>query len=134
MYRIGELAQRHEIKPDTLRYYEKHGLLSPSGRSDSGYRLYNDNDEVKLRFILRAKAVGFSLAQIRELLAIDASRAKWACQDVKGIVENKVAELERKIAELTQFRDSLQQLADACCGGPESAEHCSILEALEVQQ
>lgn len=134
MYRIGELAQRHEIKPDTLRYYEKHGLLSPSGRSDSGYRLYNDNDEVKLRFILRAKAVGFSLAQIRELLAIDASRTKWACQDVKGIVENKVAELERKIAELTQFRDSLQQLADACCGGPESAEHCSILEALEVQQ
>ncbi|MBY5923135.1 Zn(2+)-responsive transcriptional regulator [Ferrimonas balearica] len=134
MYRIGELAQRFEIKTDTLRYYEKHGLLSPSGRSDSGYRLYNDEDEVKLRFILRAKAVGFSLAQIQELLVIDASRAKWACQDVKGIVEKKVVELEQKIAELTQFRDSLQQLADACCGGPESAEHCSILEALEVRQ
>ncbi|MBY6187731.1 Zn(2+)-responsive transcriptional regulator [Marinobacter hydrocarbonoclasticus] len=134
MYRIGELAQRYEIKTDTLRYYEKHGLLAPSGRSDSGYRLYNDEDEVKLRFILRAKAVGFSLAQIHELLVIDASRAKWACHDVKSIVEKKVVELEQKIAELNQFRDSLQQLADACCGGPESAEHCSILDALEVRQ
>ncbi|MBY5992194.1 Zn(2+)-responsive transcriptional regulator [Ferrimonas balearica] len=133
MYRIGELAQRYEIKTDTLRYYEKHGLLAPSGRSDSGYRLYDEADEVKLRFILRAKGVGFTLAQIQELLMIDASRASWACQDVKAIVENKVVELERKMAELKQFRDSLQQLADACCGGPESAEHCSILDALEVR-
>ncbi|SHH97546.1 Zn(2+)-responsive transcriptional regulator [Ferrimonas marina] len=133
MYKIGELAQAYQLKADTLRYYEKNGLLSPSGRSDSGYRLYSEDDALKLRFILKAKAVGFSLTEVQELLTIDENRAQWACQDVKGLVEAKVAQLEIKMAELTRFRDSLQELADACCGGSESAEHCSILDALEVQ-
>ncbi|GAA4887469.1 Zn(2+)-responsive transcriptional regulator [Ferrimonas pelagia] len=134
MFRIGELARQYQIKADTLRYYEKNGLLAPSERSASGYRLYSHADAVKLRFILKAKAVGFSLAEIQELLTIEANRSQWACQDVKGMVESKVAQLEVKMAELTRFRDSLQELADACCGGPESAENCSILDALEVRQ
>ncbi|ASJ98722.1 MULTISPECIES: Zn(2+)-responsive transcriptional regulator [Shewanella] len=131
MYRIGELAKQCEVKADTLRFYEKHGLLSPSMRSDSGYRLYTEHDAERLRFILRAKAVGFTLSEITELLSIDLDKSNWACADVKGMVDIKLANVEEKIAELNHFRVSLQRLSDACCGGPESAEHCSILEALE---
>ncbi|MCG9698251.1 Zn(2+)-responsive transcriptional regulator [Shewanella sp. Isolate11] len=132
MYRIGELAKSCEVKADTLRFYEKHGLLAPSMRSDAGYRLYTDADVERLRFILRAKAVGFTLAEITELLSIELDKSNWACADVKGMVDSKLADVEAKIAELNHFRVSLKRLSDACCGGPESAEHCSILEALET--
>ncbi|QIZ78581.1 Zn(2+)-responsive transcriptional regulator [Ferrimonas lipolytica] len=132
MYRIGELAKQYQINTDTLRYYEKNGLLVPSSRSDSGYRSYNEEDAKQLRFILRAKSVGFSLTEIQELINIDHNRSQWACQDVKGMVELKADVIQSKIDELIQFRDSLQGLAKACCGGSESAEHCSILDALEA--
>ncbi|MCL1056636.1 Zn(2+)-responsive transcriptional regulator [Shewanella gelidimarina] len=131
MYRIGELAQLCEVRTDTLRFYEKHGLLSPSSRTDSGYRIYTEADAERLRFILRAKAVGFTLAEIAELLSIELDKSNWACADVKGLVDDKLANVEAKIAELNHFQLSLQRLSQACCGGPESAEHCSILEALE---
>lgn len=131
MYRIGELAQLCEVKTDTLRFYEKHGLLSPSSRTESGYRIYTEADAERLRFILRAKAVGFTLAEIIELLSIELDKSNWACADVKGLVDDKLANVEAKIAELNHFQLSLQRLSQACCGGPESAEHCSILEALE---
>ena len=131
MYRIGELAQRYEVKTDTLRFYDKHGLLTPSSRSESGYRIYTEADAVRLRFILRAKAIGFSLTDIAELLSIELDKSNRACADVKEVVDIKLADVEAKIAELNYFRTSLQRLSDACCGGPESAEHCSILEALE---
>jgi len=131
MYRIGELAKLCEVKADTLRFYEKHGLFVPSSRSDSGYRLYNESDAERLRFILRAKAVGFTLAEITELLSIELDKSNWACADVKGLVDSKLIQVNEKISELNHFQVSLQRLSDACCGGPESAEHCSILEALE---
>ena len=131
MYRIGELAKQCEVKADTLRFYEKHGLLAPSSRTDSGYRIYTEADAERLRFIPRAKAVGFTLAEITELLSIELDKSNWACADVKGMVDDKLANVEAKIAELNHFQLSLQRLSQACCGGPESAEHCSILEALE---
>ncbi|MGL5359901.1 MAG: Zn(2+)-responsive transcriptional regulator [Shewanella sp.] len=131
MYRIGELAQLCEVKADTLRFYEKHGLLAPSYRSAASYRMYTEEDAARLRFILRAKAVGFTLSEIAELLSIELDKSQWVCADVKGRVETKLAQVEAKIAELSHFRSSLQALADACCGGPRSAEHCSILAALE---
>ncbi len=131
MYRIGEVAALFNVKADTLRFYEKHGLLAPSSRSDSGYRLYNDDDTAKLGFIIRAKAVGFSLNDIAELLSIELDKSNWACADVKGLVDSKLKQVQDKMAELAYFANSLGKLSDACCGGPESAEHCSILEALE---
>lgn len=131
MYRIGELAQSCQIKTDTLRFYEKHGLLTPSMRSEAGYRLYTEADASRLRFILRAKAVGFTLNEITDLLSIELDKANKACADVKEVVESKLADVEAKIAELMHFKKSLQRLSNACCGGPESAENCSILEALE---
>ena len=131
MYRIGELAAQFNVKTDTLRFYEKHGLLTPSSRSDAGYRLYNEEDTAKLGFIIRAKAVGFSLNDISELLSIELDKSNWACADVKGLVDSKLKQVQDKIDELAFFSNSLSKLSDACCGGPDSAEHCSILEALE---
>ncbi|MCF1427337.1 MAG: Zn(2+)-responsive transcriptional regulator [Shewanella sp.] len=131
MYRIGELARLCKVKADTLRFYEKHGLLPPSMRTDSGYRLYTEQDANRLRFILRAKAVGFTLSEISELLSIELNKSEWACADVKGLVDDKLAQVEARIVQLTEFQTTLQTLSRACCGGSESAEHCSILEALE---
>ena len=131
MYRIGELAKICDINSDTLRFYEKNSLLTPSSRSESGYRLYTEKDKDTLQFILRAKGVGFTLADIRELLSIEVNKADNACADVKVLVDTKLSDVEKKIAELIRFQTSLKRLSDACCGGTESAEHCTILEALE---
>ena len=132
MYHIGELAQRYNVKTDTLRFYDKHGLLTASSRSESGYRLYTEEDALHLAFILRAKAVGFSLADIAELLSIELDKASWHCSDVKAVVDSKLADIEAKIAELNYFRTSLQRLSYSCRGGSGSAEYCSILEGLET--
>ena len=131
MFRIGELAKRYGINADTLRFYEKHGLLAPSSRSDNGYRVYSAADEQKLAFILRAKAVGFSLGEITELLSIEVNKSQRVCSDVKDVVDDKLMQVNEKIAELERFRFSLQLLSDSCCGGSHSAEQCTILQALE---
>ena len=132
MLQIGQLAKQLGVKTDTLRFYEKNGLLAPSTRSESGYRYYNSADVKRAEFILRCKNVGFSLADIRELLSIRIDKAAHSCEDVKKTTVAKLKEVEERIAELQRFRDSLSTLEQACCGGPESAECCSILEALEV--
>ncbi|WP_105902252.1 Zn(2+)-responsive transcriptional regulator [Vibrio gangliei] len=131
MYKIGELAKLCGINNDTLRFYEKSGLLAPSSRSESGYRLYNEQDKQALLFILRAKKVGFNLSDIKELLEIEVDKASNSCSDVKQVVDAKLADVEQKLAELQQFQRSLQTLSSACCGGKGSAEQCTILEALE---
>jgi MerR family transcriptional regulator, Zn(II)-responsive regulator of zntA len=131
MYRIGELAKACNINHDTLRFYEKNALLTPSSRSESGYRLYTEKDKDILEFILRAKNVGFTLSEIKELLSIEVDKANNACADVKTLVDTKLQTVENKLAELIRFQASLKRLSDACCGGEESAEHCTILEALE---
>lgn len=131
MYRIGELARHFGVKADTLRFYEKEGLLAPSLRTAAGYRLYSEGDKSRLHFILRCKRVGFSLKDIEELLSLRVSGCEVTCREVKAVADAKLADVEERITELKRFRDSLKQLSDACCGGQESAEHCSILEALD---
>ncbi|SNY52364.1 transcriptional regulator, MerR family [Arsukibacterium tuosuense] len=129
--KIGELVKRHGVSVDTIRFYEKQQLLSPSARSDAGYRLYLEADSQRLAFILRAKSVGFSLQQIHELLQIEDNKSQWQCSDVKDKVQQKIQEISKQLAELQQFKQALQQLDDACCGGSISATECSILTALE---
>ena len=131
MYRIGELAKACGVKADTLRFYEKNGLISPGIRNESGYRLYGEQDRRRLEFIIRAKSVGFSLADIGELLSLDTNKARVTCQEVKAVADAKLEQVEQKIVELTRFRENLKSLSDICCGGPRSAEHCAILETLE---
>lgn len=131
MYRIGELANRCDVTADTIRFYEKSGLLSPATRSDSGYRLYSEKDKAKVQFIRRAKSTGFTLQEVGELLSIRVEPHHHTCAEVKTIADDKIIELEQRILELKRFQMSLKDLSEKCCGGEESATGCSILDALE---
>ncbi|MEN8668502.1 MULTISPECIES: Zn(2+)-responsive transcriptional regulator [unclassified Ketobacter] len=130
LLKIGELANLANVSQDTLRFYEKHGLMRPSARSEAGYRLYSAQDLQRIRFILSAKEVGFTLKEIEELLALEVTRDEKSCQDVKSLVDEKLATVTQRIHELQRIKKSLQSLSDACCGGDEPATHCTILEAL----
>ena len=129
--KIGEFARKLGVSTDTLRYYEKHGLLTPSSRSQSGYRIYTDTDIKQMSFILRAKNVGFSLSEINELLQIKIHKDQHSCHEVKEMTLQKRDLVAQRIEELTRFYDSLSLLAQKCCGGEEPAENCSILTTLE---
>jgi MerR family Zn(II)-responsive transcriptional regulator of zntA len=129
--RIGELSKNTGFQVETLRYYEKQGLLSPVSRSESGYREYNKDSLKQLQFIRQAKSVGFSLKEITELLTLRVERDQHSCGDVKSIAEQKIIQIDSKINELEKMRKALHKITDACCGGPEPATSCTILNALD---
>ena len=129
-FRIGELAEQAGISADTLRYYEKHGLMKPGLRGANGYRLYSSDDKARIEFIVSAKQVGFTLREISELLSLEVTRDQATCAEVKSIVDDKLVFIQQQLDELTKMQRSLQSLSDACCGGSESATLCSILDTL----
>ncbi len=132
MYKIGALARLADVTPDTIRYYEKQGMMSCGERDISGYRQYSDSDLQRLRFIRYAKTTGFTLEAIKELLSLRIDPAQHTCHESKSIVESRLAEVECKLNELERMRDSLKRLSNACCGTSHSSASCSILEALEA--
>ena len=123
---IGELAKDAGVAIDTVRYYERNGLLAPAGRLASGYRRYGETELRRLRFIRRAKSLGFSLEDIRALLALSAERS---VAKVKRAAEAKLDDIEQRIAELERIRAGLRTLI-AACPGHGRAEACPILNAL----
>ena len=131
MMKIGEFASQVGVSTDTLRYYEKHALLTATSRTQSGYRDYSQSDLKQMKFILRAKNVGFSLSEIKELLQIKFHKQQHSCHEVKNLTLQKRDLVAERIAELTRFHQSLSVLADKCCGGEEPADNCSILTTLE---
>ncbi|MES7707481.1 heavy metal-responsive transcriptional regulator [Cutibacterium acnes] len=113
--KIGEVARRVGIPIDTVRYYERNGLLPPPARRASGYRDYHDSDIARLNFVLRAKALGFTLVEIRELLQLsDAAEGDMA--NIRGLAASKLQDIEQRIAQLARVRDALKGLVDACPG------------------
>jgi MerR family transcriptional regulator, copper efflux regulator len=123
---IGQLAKRAGVAVDTVRYYERSRLLSPAGRLASGYRRYGETELKRLRFIRRAKALGFSLEDIRALLSLSDERS---VAKIKRAAEAKLNDIERRIAELERIGDGLRKLV-AACPGHGRAEGCPILNAL----
>jgi MerR family transcriptional regulator, copper efflux regulator len=123
---IGALAKRAGVGIDTVRYYEKTGLLVPKGRLASGYRRYSDLEVARLRFIRRAQALGFTLKEIRELLALSAQRD---VARVKRSAQAKLADVEKRITELERVRKGLTTLIAACPGHGRAAD-CPILQTL----
>ncbi len=126
--KIGELARRADVSIDTVRYYERQALLPVPLRVESGYRRYVDHDVARLRFVRRAKALGFSLAEIRELLALS-DRRDDDMAAMKAAAVAKLADVEIKLAELDRIRNGLKTLIDAC-PGQGALETCPILDAL----
>lgn len=130
--RIGALAREAGVGVDTIRYYEREGLLPEPRRRASGYRDYDAGAVTQLRFIRRAKTLGFSLDDIRELLALSADRGQGVA-GVKARAEARLADVEHRIRELRRVQRGLKQLIDACPGHGELAQ-CPILKALSGKE
>jgi len=125
---IGTIARAAGVGIDTVRFYEREGLLPEPKRRASGYRDYQPATVQRLRFIRRAKELGFSLEEIRELLALSADRERGV-RGVKQRAESRLAEVERRIRELRRVQRGLKHLIDACPGHG-ALESCPILTAL----
>jgi MerR family transcriptional regulator, copper efflux regulator len=123
---IGALAKRAGVRIDTVRYYERNGLLQPQERLASGYRRYGELELSRLRFIRRAQALGFTLKEISELLAISNQRD---VAKIRKKAQHKLADVERRIAALERIRIGLSDLIKACPGHGRIAD-CPILKAL----
>jgi Cu(I)-responsive transcriptional regulator len=127
---IGEAARESGVTAKMIRYYESVDLLAPKGRTDAGYRVYGRQEIHTLRFIRQARHLGFSVDDIRKLLGLWQDRSR-ASAEVKAIALQHVADLERRIAELSQMRDTLAHLAEHCHG--DGRPDCPILESLASQ-
>ena len=124
---IGEASAASGVSAKMIRYYEQIGLIGPATRTMSGYRVYSGNDVHTLRFVRRARDLGFSVAQMTELLTLWRDRGR-ASSDVKRIAEGHVAALERKMTELQQMADTLKHLASNCHG--DGRPDCPIIGEL----
>jgi MerR family copper efflux transcriptional regulator len=123
---IGTAAERSGLPAKTIRYYEEIGLLKPD-RTDNGYRDYSTADVHKLRFLQRSRSLGFSVEECRQLLSLYEDKARESA-DVKAIAEAKLAEIDRKLAELAGLRDMLHHLVDNCHG--DHRPDCPIIDGL----
>ena len=125
---IGQLSRRTGVPIDTVRYYEKQRLLPPPTRSASGCRHYEADDVLRLNFIRRAKVLGFTLDEIRDLLALSSAR-DGDMAAIRAAAADKLADVERRLAELTRMRDGLRTLVEACPGHG-ALDQCPIVGAL----
>ena len=125
--RIGELAKATGSNSETIRYYEKIGLLPRPGRTDSNYRDYGQSDAERLAFIRHARGLGFELADVRSLIDL-AEQPDRDCADVDRIASKHLAEVATKIARLEKLRGELDRMVKACRGGRVGS--CRIIGAL----
>lgn len=125
---IGEIAARSGVPPKTIRYYEQIGLIAPAARKENGYRTYDEKDLSFLKFIGRARSLGFSLDDVAALLALYRDKRRPS-EQVKQLALKHIDELDRKLAELTAIRTAVVELADRCAGG--DRPDCPILDELE---
>lgn len=130
---IGEVAKLAGVKPDTVRFYERTGLLPRATRTAAGYRLYDDATAGQLRFIRKAQALGFSLDEIRRILSLR-GHGKETCRCVVAMAEASLAETETKLRELQRFRDNLTANLKRWRGAPArnkaAAEFCALIECI----
>ncbi len=130
--RIGQLAERAQVKVETVRFYERCGLIAEPERTLAGYRQYSLDAVRRIQFIKRAQHIGFSLSEITELLDLRAS-SPVACGAVERKARAKIALVEVKIRELESIKGALETLAADCAIRAPSSE-CPILEALETER
>lgn len=125
--RIGELAKATGTKSETIRYYEREGILPAADRTDSNYRDYSDDHMATLTFVRRARELGFSMAQVRELLALSDHDDK-PCRDVDQLVQSQLVAVEQKIADLSSLRNELGLMLRSCQA--DRIGECRIVESL----
>jgi MerR family transcriptional regulator, copper efflux regulator len=129
---IGEVAEQSKVHIETLRYYERRGLVERPPRSASNYRLYPEDAVRRVRFIKRAQELGFTLKDIKELLSLRAA-PEAGCAEVRAHAEVKIKDIDAKIGSLTVMKHALAKLVAECAGeGP--LTDCPILESLEKKE
>ena len=129
---IGQVARRADVGVETVRFYERQGLLQEPARKESGYRQFTEDVVARLRFIKRAKELGFSLKEIKELLALRVD-PETTCAEVKSRAQAKIVDVEAKILALQRIRKALVKLTTVCRGSGPTSE-CPILDALDKEE
>lgn len=129
---IGQVAKRTGVTVETVRFYEKQGLIADPQRSDAGYRQYPLETVKRVRFIQHAKDVGFTLKDIGELLALR-QESGTSCTDIKLRATQKIEEVDQKIRDLNRIRDALGRMVMKCSGRG-ALSQCPILEELELDE
>ncbi len=123
----GELAKRFGCHLETIRYYEKIGLLPPPVRSEGGYRLYQIDDQRRLRFLLRGRELGFSIDELRSLLSLVDSEA-YTCGEIQSLTVNHLGSVRRKVKDLKRLERTLVRISNECSGG--AVPKCPVVDAL----
>jgi MerR family mercuric resistance operon transcriptional regulator len=125
--KIGQLSEKTECKIETIRYYEKIGLLPAPGRSEGGYRIYDEGHLKRLSFIRRSRELGFTIDEIRALLDL-VDKKNYTCSDVKAITLQNLDSVREKIADLKKLEKTLSGIAAQCAGN--TTPECPIIDAL----
>jgi len=130
-FSTGQLAKKCNVNNETVRYYERRGLIPAPSRGESGYRQFSEETVKRIRFIKHSQEVGFTLKEISELLSLRVD-PKTTCAEIKRRTEGKITEVEEKIRALNHMRKALVKLRSSCSGRGPTTE-CPILEAMEGQ-
>lgn len=130
--RIGELAKRAGVSVQTVRYYERRGLLPEPDRTRSGYRAYDAGDLQRLEFVLRVKTLGFTLSEIAELLDLRVDPRRTA-DDVRRRAREKIADVDARMRDLRQIRRVLGRLVESCEARGGAPDECALVHALEAE-
>jgi MerR family mercuric resistance operon transcriptional regulator len=130
MLKSGEISKQAGINVETLRYYEREGLLPEPERTEAGYRLYSKESVKRVQFIKRSQDLGFSLKEIKVLLTFRTNPMNTAA-DIKRVTQQKIDSIDKKIEALQAIRKTLSQLANCCPGGSEAVEDCPIIRCLD---
>ncbi|GJL73063.1 MAG: heavy metal-responsive transcriptional regulator [Nitrosomonas sp.] len=130
---IGELAKKINVSIDTIRYYERKGLIKPASIRKSGYREFDQNSVKTIHFIVRAKDLGFSLKEIRELLKLK-NNPDTKCGEIKALTEKKLTDVASKIETLKIIKKDLTELLSECTDAAASVDFCPIVDALNRKE
>jgi len=124
---IGKLAKACGVNIDTVRYYERKGLLTPTDRTHAGYRVFSNETVKRLKFVRRAQTLGFTLAEIKEILTLSET-PEADCADIRDYTHKKITEIKERITDLAKIIYSLEKLAKSCPGEGKPLNECSILQ------
>ncbi|WP_310598777.1 Cd(II)/Pb(II)-responsive transcriptional regulator [Desulfobulbus sp.] len=127
--KIGEMAKKTGCKVVTIRYYEKEGLLEKPGRTEGNYRLYGQDDQERLEFILHCRKHGMQLAEIRKLLAFR-DRPQRDCTWITELIDAHIGNVDGQIAALQHLKKHLEELRQRCAGG-RNGDNCGIMQSLD---
>lgn len=127
---IGKLAKEAGVGVETIRFYERKGLIRKPPKRDSGFRTYSGEEVTRIRFIRRAQELGFTLREVKELVELQ-SKKKMTGGQVQKKADQKIEEIRQKISDLKKMEESLSQLSRLCGAGEQSAKECKFLDCFE---